>query len=155
MRNAYHPGVKHLHGNKGKIKKRFLEVVLTTPNLTDYPEQKWVDVDSQHFKLSFCRSWRNYPDFFVNNISTYWGDPVQAIQNVITSKNQKYSAYTKNCETCSLLIVPPLYNTGNCLITPQTISTYRFNFKFKNTYVLELRGIDNPIVSELNRYEVE
>lgn len=153
LRHAYHPGVKHLHGNKAKIKKQFLEVVLSTPNLTERFEQKWVDVDSQHFKLSFCRSWRDYPEFFVNNISTCWDDPVHAIQNVIAKKNKKYINYIKNCESCSLLIVPPLYSTGNCLIEPQTISSYRFNSKFPNVYVLELRGIDGPTVSKLNTYE--
>lgn len=146
---AYHPGVKHLNGNKEKIKKQFLEVILSTPNLTERFEEKWVDINSQHFKLSFCRSWRNYPEFFVNNTSTCWDDPTKAIQNIITQKNQKYAAYTKNCETCSLLIVSPLYNTGNYLIERETVSAHRFTSKFKHTYVLELRGIDGPTVSKL------
>lgn len=146
---AYHPGVKHLHGNKAKIKKQFLEVVLNTPNLTERFEEKWVDVNSQRFKLSFCCSWRNYPEFFVNNTSTCWNDPIQALQNEIDKKNQKYAAYIRNCETCSLLIVPPLYSTGNCLIEPETVSAHCFTSKFKHTYVLELRGIDGPTVSKL------
>ena len=143
------PGIKHLQGNKKEIKKCFLETILNTPNLTDYPEQKWVEINSQKFKISFCRSWRNYPNFFVNNISTCWDNPIEAIQKIIDQKNKKYTSYTKNCETCSLLIVPPLYNTGNCLITPQSISTHHFNSKFKNTYILELRDTDAPVVSEL------
>ncbi len=146
---AYHPGVKHLNGNKEKIKKQFLEVILSTPNLTERFEEKWVDINSQHFKLSFCRSWRNYPEFFVNNTSTCWDDPTKAIQNIITQKNQKYAAYTKNCETCSLLIVSPLYNTGNCLIERETVPAHRFTSKFKHIYVLELCRIDGHTVSKL------
>jgi len=149
FRRAYHPGVKHLNGSKGKIKKQFLDVVLNTSNLTECFEQKWVEVNSQYFKLSFCYSWRNYPEFFVNNISTCWNDPIQALQNEIDKKNQKYAAYIRNCETCSLLIVSPLYSTGNCLIEPATVSTHCFTSKFKHTYVLELRGIDGPTVSKL------
>ena len=149
LKHAYNPGIKHLQANKKEIKKRFLEIILNTPNLTDYPEQKWVEINSQKFKLSFSRSWRDYPNFFVNNISTCWNNPIQAIQDVISDKNKKYTSYTKNCKTCSLLIVPPLYNTGNCLITPEVISSHHFNSKFKKTYILELRDTDGPVVSEI------
>ena len=149
LKYAYNPGVKKLYANAKSIKKQFLDIIIATSYLTEYPRQQWISINGQHFKLSFCRSWAEYPEFFVNNMGFCWDDPMQAIQNIISEKNKKYDSYIKNCKICSLLIISPLYNTGNSLITPKMIAAHHFTSKFKDTYVLELHDSNSPHAHKL------
>ncbi|MDD7578229.1 MAG: hypothetical protein PUK24_01620 [Elusimicrobia bacterium] len=136
---VYNPGVKRLQANTKTLKKVFLEAVLKSDNITDNLIEKQVEVNGQHFKLTFHQSWLGYPDFHINNVSLCWQDPAIAMQRIINYKNKKYHSYLTKCNTCDLLIVNPYYSTGNCMLSDKEPI---FKSYFPHVFLLNWTGMD-------------
>ena len=141
LESIYNPGVSRLKANSKKIKQKFIEEILNR-NITEIPIKETVEVNSQYFTLTFNKSWYNFPEFHVNNLNMYWREPLQHIQKLIEDKNGKYKSYIKNCTDCDLLIVSPLYHTGNCLIIPDELEGQKFKSSFRNIYFMEFHGFE-------------
>lgn len=143
---VYNPGVKKLQAKTKIIKKIFLDMVLNSENITENFTTKQVEVNGQYFKLTFFKSWFNFPEFHINNNSMCWKNPTTALQEIINCKNNKYNSYLFQCKHCDLLIVSPYYQTGNSIFSETEFS---FQSYFPNIFLLYWDGKDIS-VTKLN-----
>lgn len=143
---VYNPGVKKLQANTKTIKKVFLDKILNSGDITEYFTTEQVEVKGQYFKLTFSKSWFNFPEFHINNDSMYWTNPTTALQKIINCKNTKYDSYLSNCKYCDLLIIYPNYHTGNPIFSETEFS---FQSYFPNIFLLYWDGEDIS-VTKLN-----
>lgn len=140
---AYNPGVKKLQENTRKLKKIFLDTVLNNGIITEDLTEKQIEVNEQYFRLAFHKSWFGYPNFYINNNSMCWANPVTSLQNSINKKNQKYHSFLKKCATCDLLITYPCYDTGNPIFSDTTVP---FKSCFPNVFLLYWNEWDISVI---------
>lgn len=143
---VYNPGVKKLQANTKTIKKVFSDKILNSGDITEYFTTEQVEVKGQYFKLTFSKSWFNFPEFHINNNSMYWTNPTTALQKIINCKNTKYDSYLSNCKYCDLLIIYPNYHTGNPIFSE---TEFPFQSHFPNIFLLYWDGEDIS-VTKLN-----
>ncbi len=143
---VYNPGVKRLQANTKTIKKHFLEAIFTKEEITENLIDKQLEINGQYFRLVFNKSWLNFPEFYINNNSTCWEDPIISLQKIIDNKNKKYKSYLSNCDSCDLLIVYPNYSTGNSIFSDTEVS---FKSNFHNVFLLYWEA-ENISVTKLN-----